>query len=163
MNFLKKKIIDPILDLLKQGISPEKIALSVAFGFTLGVFPVLGSTVILCTFATFIFRLNIVAIQLVNYLVYPLQLILFIPFIRLGEFVLGHEPFPISMTEIFNMLTTDILGAIQKFWVANLHGIFAWALVCPVATAFIYVILLPVLRRVPIPENLLDKKEIKDV
>lgn len=147
---LKKKLIDPIIELLKQGISPEKIAWSVAFGMSLGVFPVLGSTVLLCTLVSFIFRLNIVAIQLVNYLVYPLQLVLFIPFIRFGEFVLRTEPFPLSMEMIFTMLKDDILNAIKTLWVANLHGIFGWFLLGPVFTVISYKILVPILRRVPL-------------
>ena len=63
------------------GITPEKIALSVALGITLGVTPVLGSTSILCFLAAVVFRLNAPAIQLVNYFVYPLQFALLIPFI----------------------------------------------------------------------------------
>jgi uncharacterized protein (DUF2062 family) len=159
--FLKKKLFDPIVDLLKQGISPEKIAWSIAFGMSLGVFPIIGSTVILCTIATFVFRLNIVAIQLVNYLVYPMQFVLFIPFIRLGEIVLQSDPFPISMEIIFTMLKEDILNAIQTLWVANLHGIFGWFLTGPLFTVLLYKILVPVLKRIPL-EALQNKDSRND-
>lgn len=158
-EFFYKKIARPIIDLLLQGISPEKIALSIAFGISLGIFPVIGSTVILCTIATFLLRLNIVAIQLVNYLVYPLQLILFIPFIRLGEFILNSEPFPISMEKIFFMLKEDIWLAIQTFWIANLHGIFAWFVVSPILTFLSYKITLPILKKVPLEK--LQKREVQ--
>ena len=95
-EFFKKKLFDPIMNLLMQGVTPEKIALSIAFGAVLGVFPILGSTVLLCTGATFIFRLNFVAIQIANYFIYPLQLILFIPFfqIHLSETLTVVFPFP---------------------------------------------------------------------
>ncbi len=149
-EFLYNKIAKPIINLLLQGITPQKIALSIAFGISLGIFPVLGSTVILCTLATFLLRLNIVAIQLVNYLVYPLQLILFIPLIRFGEFLLNSQPFPISMEKIFFMLKEDIWLAIQTFWVANLHGIFAWFVISPVLTFLSYIIVLPILKRIPL-------------
>ena len=62
-KFLERRVLDPIINLLHQGITPEKIALSLAFGICLGVFPVLGTTVLLCTAATWIFRLNFAAIQ----------------------------------------------------------------------------------------------------
>jgi hypothetical protein len=42
-----RRVVDPILGLMTQGITPEKIALSLAFGIVLGVFPMLGSTTIL--------------------------------------------------------------------------------------------------------------------
>jgi uncharacterized protein (DUF2062 family) len=150
--FFKSKVLDPIINLLLQGVTPEKIALSIAYGAVLGVFPILGSTVILCTAATFLFRLNFVAIQISNYLIYPLQLILFIPFIRLGETILGTEPFPLSMEKIFTMLADDMIGAIKTLWVTNLHGIFAWFLTGPITIFLLYTILKPIIRKIPLKQ-----------
>jgi hypothetical protein len=48
---IRCRVVQPVIDLLTQGISPEKIALSLAFGIVLGVFPVLGSTTLLCALA----------------------------------------------------------------------------------------------------------------
>ncbi len=59
----------PFIKLLRQGVSPEKIALTISLGIILGVTPVLGSTVLLCTLAAIVLRLNLPAIQLVNGLV----------------------------------------------------------------------------------------------
>jgi len=36
--------LKPFIQLLRQGVSPEKIALTIALGIILGVTPVLGST-----------------------------------------------------------------------------------------------------------------------
>ena len=63
----------PIINLLKQGITPEKISLCIALGVMLGVFPVIGSTMILCTIASLSLKLNLPLIQIISYLVYPLQ------------------------------------------------------------------------------------------
>ena len=71
-------------DLALRGMSPEAMALSIALGFVLGVFPVPGCPTLLCALAALILRLNGPAVQAVNYLVYPLQLALFAPFMRLG-------------------------------------------------------------------------------
>ena len=65
-----RNVLVPIVDLLRQGITPEKIALSIALGAVLGIFPVLGSTTLLCAAAAFILRLNMPAIQVVNFLIY---------------------------------------------------------------------------------------------
>ena len=70
-GLLRRRIVIPILDLLRQGIIPEKIALSIALGITLGVTPVLGSTTILCLLAAVLFRLNLPAIQLVSWVSVP--------------------------------------------------------------------------------------------
>ena len=107
-EFLRRRIVQPIIDLLKQGITPEKIALSLAFGICLGVFPVLGSTTILCLAAAFLFRLNIPAIQLVNYLIYPVQIVLIMPFIRLGERIVGARPIPFSLSQMIGMTRQSV-------------------------------------------------------
>ena len=78
---------------LKQGISPKTLALSIAFGFVLGVFPVLGVPTLLCGLAAVVLRLNMPALQLVNYLVYPLQIALLWPFSRFGDKLFGSVHF----------------------------------------------------------------------
>ena len=82
-----RKVVQPLLELLRQGLTPEKIAFTIALGITLGVTPVLGSTALLCTLAAVAFRLNLPAIQLVNWLVYPLQLALLVPLLRIGAWM----------------------------------------------------------------------------
>jgi uncharacterized protein (DUF2062 family) len=55
--------LKPFIQLLRQGVSPEKIALAIILGMILGVTPVLGSTLVLCTVAAILLRLNLPAIQ----------------------------------------------------------------------------------------------------
>ncbi len=158
-EFFKRKLIHPLIDLLKQGITPEKIALSMAFGALLGIFPIIGSTVILCMLATYLLKLNIIAIQVVNYLVYPIQLILFIPFIRIGENLFQVQPFPLSMEKIFFMIKDDLPNAFKLLWLTNLYGVVAWCLIAPFAIALIYFVLLPILRKLPLGENSKEEKQ----
>jgi uncharacterized protein (DUF2062 family) len=128
-EILYKKTIEPIAALIKQGISPEKISVGMACGIVLGIFPVLGSTTILCGLAAIILRLNLPAIQLVNYMVYPLQLVLIIPFFHLGDLLFQVEPLPLSAQEFITLLQTDLLGTIRAFWNTTVHAIVAWLLV----------------------------------
>ena len=128
-EILYKKTIEPIAALIKQGISPEKISMGMASGIVLGVFPVLGSTTILCGLAAIILRLNLPAIQLVNYMVYPLQLVLLIPFFHLGNLLFQVDPLPLSAQEFITLLRSDLWGTIRAFWNTTLHAIVAWLLV----------------------------------
>ena len=128
-EFLYKKAVEPAVALIKQGVSPEKISLGMACGIILGVFPVLGSTTILCGLAAIIFRLNLPAIQLVNYMVYPLQLLLLIPFFHLGNLLFQIEPLPLSAQELITLLRSDLWGTVRAFWSTTLHAIVAWLLV----------------------------------
>jgi len=84
-GFWQRKFIQPIIHLLKGGITPRKIVLSITIGVALGVIPIPGATTILCTIAAISFGLNLPAIQLANYLVYPLQIILLMPFSRSAQ------------------------------------------------------------------------------
>ena len=147
-GFFYRRIIEPILNLLRQGITPEKIALSIAFGIALGVFPVIGATTLLCAGAAVVLRLNLPAIQLVNYFVYPLQIALLLPFIRFGEFLFRvRDPIPFSIVQILEMIRTSIPNAISTLWTSTMHAIAAWLLVGPLAVLLMYWALTPALRR----------------
>jgi uncharacterized protein (DUF2062 family) len=147
-SFFSRRLIAPIVALLTQGITAEKIALSLAFGIVLGVFPVLGSTSLLCAAAAVIFRLNLPAIQLVNWLIYPLQLFFFVPFIRMGEVLFGAAPQQFSLTQILAMIRADLPHAISTLWLAEVHAMSAWLLIGPPAIFLIYFVLSRALRRV---------------
>jgi uncharacterized protein (DUF2062 family) len=143
----RRRIVDLLLDLLRQGITPEKIALSIAFGITLGITPVIGSTSILCFLAAILLRLNAPAIQLVNYLVYPLQLAMLIPFLRMGQWIFAAPPVTVSVARIFQLIRADVWGAIATLWTATLHALVAWLALSLLAAPVLYLLLAPALRR----------------
>jgi len=65
-DFIRRRLFEPILALLRQGITPQKLPLSLAFDLGLGTLPVLALPTILRTLAAVSLRLNLAAIQLVN-------------------------------------------------------------------------------------------------
>ncbi len=147
-GFFRRRIARPIVELLRQGVTPEKMAMSLALGVALGVFPVLGTTTTLCALAALILRLNLPAIQIVNYLVYPLQIALLIPFFRMGEKLFSAPRLPLSLAQILAMAQASFWGATRFLWTTIWHSIVAWCLIAPVFVAVAYVILVPLLRRV---------------
>ena len=146
-GWLRRKIVNPSIDLLRQGITPEKIALSIALGLTLGVTPVLGSTSILCLLAAVLLRLNLPAIQLVNYIMYPLQLALLVPFIRIGEWIFAAPPARITMAGIAGLIRADVWHAVTTLWAATIHALVAWLVLGSLVSLVTYVLLTPLLRR----------------
>lgn len=66
-SFWQRRVVSPLVNQLRQGITPEKLALTIALGGLIAVFPILGSATILCGFAAVALRLNQPIIQLVNY------------------------------------------------------------------------------------------------
>ena len=132
--------------LLRTGHTPEKIALSVALGITFGLFPIFGTTTLLCLVGAVALRLNHPAIQITNQLMYPIQIPLMVVFIRLGESMLGVAPIPFSATLMMAELRANPAVLVERFGTAGLHGILGWALVAPVVASLTYAALLPILR-----------------
>jgi hypothetical protein len=104
----------------------------------------LGTTTLLCVGAAFAFRLNQPAMQLVNYLAYPLQLALLIPFIRLGERLFGVAAMPLSLSAMLGALKVDTFGTIALFWSRIWHACVVWALLVLPAMALLALLLRPI-------------------
>ena len=138
--------LKPFLQLLRQGISPEKIALTIALGIILGITPVLGSTMLLCTFAAILFRLNLPAIQLVNGVVYPLQFLLLIPFYRLGGWMFRADVSTISLGGVTALIREGVGHAVQTLWVVTMHALVAWLVLGMAALGILYAVLVPLVR-----------------
>jgi len=146
-GFFYRRLVRPLLDLLRQGVTPEKIALSVALGAAVGVFPALGWTTVLCAIAALVLRLNLPAIQIVNYVMYPVQLALLLPFFRFGEKLFGAKHMPLSVSQISQLIHNGVWNAIRFLWTTTWHAIVVWAILAPVFVAIIYASLTPLLRR----------------
>ena len=145
---MKRRVFAPVADLLKQGMTPHKLAVTVALGAVVGVVPAIGVTTVMGTALAARFKLNIAATVLVSYLVQPLQLLLALPFIRTGISMFGLAELRLSFHEITAMFKEDWLEALNKLWIANLAGVSAWALMAVPAGVVLYLLLLPVFRLV---------------
>lgn len=119
-----KKILN---DALRQGLTPHKLSMTCAMGVVLGIFPVLGTTTILCFGIAIALRLNIPLIQLVNYLVAPLQLIFIIPFIKAGTILFRLNPFPYSMDQLAQLYREDFFLLLREVGIALALGVGVWA------------------------------------
>jgi uncharacterized protein (DUF2062 family) len=141
-------MVQPVLNLLRQGMTPHKLAVTVALGTVVGVLPAFGVTTVMGTALAARFRLNIAATVLVSYLMQPLQLLLIIPFIKAGIFLFRLEELQLTVDELLTMFKTDWLDALNKLWIANLAAVSAWAILALPTGLILYYLLLPVLKRV---------------
>ena len=132
--------------LLRQGLTPEGVALSLAFGVAAGLFPVIGATTLLGLAIGVALRLNQPALQLANWLAYPLQLAMIIPLVRLGEWLAGVPPVSFSVAQVVASTTADPLGARERVGMLGLHGILGWIAVVPHVVLVLDRVLLPILR-----------------
>lgn len=150
---LRRRVVSPVVQQLVQGVTPEKLALSVALGVVVSVMPVLGVTTLVGLGVSAVLRLNHVAVVAANYAAYPLQIILFIPFFQMGAWVTRGPPVPFSFTQVQAELAAGIWPTVVRYAEANARAMAAWVLVAPLATWLLYLALLPLLSRLPIPRT----------
>jgi uncharacterized protein (DUF2062 family) len=162
-EFLRRKIGDPIVQQLRQGLSPEKLALTVAIGICIAVNPVIGTTTIGCFFAAWALRLNQPIIQAINWSSYALQLLLIFPFIRLGEKIFRAPPESRSLEELVGMARVDLLGTVATLGTTIGHAVVAWMLAAPLIIGGIYFGTLPSFRALARRVAASRRKTIHDV
>ena len=100
---------------------------ALAAGFVLGITPMLGISSILAVGVAAAFKLNQVAIQVANWVAYPAQIVLFIPFIRAGEWLLGVEPAAINPSDIASMFNDDFYASLEIYGQSLAAGFALWA------------------------------------
>ncbi len=137
----------PILALLRMGASPRTLAWSIAAGVLIGINPLLGTTTLLCLAVSFLFRLNVVATQIANHVVFPLQILLVIPFIRFGARVFRTEPMPLSANLFLTGARTAPLALTRSLWLWESHAFLLWLALSIVAAPLLTLGLTPLLRR----------------
>jgi len=142
----KRRVVIPIRNQLKQGTSPDQIALTIALGLVLGAFPILGTTTALCALVALRLRLNQPIIQLVNYAMYPVQFLAMIPFYRAGETLFGQPHMPLSVALLTERMRAGLLRFLGDFGMMGLRGVAVWCLVAPPVAAVVYFATRPALR-----------------
>ncbi len=97
----------------------------------LTVFPVLGSTTLICFSVGFLLKLNLPFMFLYKTIFYPLHLALILVFIRIGETINGAEHIPFSIPQLLMKFKDSPLQFAKDFGVTALYGIEAWAIITP--------------------------------
>jgi len=141
------KLKDKIIEFLKQGATPHELALAISLGIVIGMFPVQGITTVLCTLIAVIFRLNLVLIQLANYLSIPFMMIMIIPFYVLGNTLFSNSEFHWSVHELLFLFKTDLWGAIAELSWSILYAILVWLMFAPIGMIIIYFISVRIIKR----------------
>jgi uncharacterized protein (DUF2062 family) len=131
---------------LRTGMSPRRLALTLALGFAIGCLPIVGIPTALCLMLAMTLRLNVPAIQAANYVAMPVQLALMVPFVRLGRWMFTSGP-QLSLGNSF------LHGfSLQTLWASGSvagQALGAWLVFAGPAVLLMTFALTPVLQRVP--------------
>jgi len=132
---------------LRQGISPQRLALTLALGFAIGCLPVVGIPTALCMLVAFGLRLNVPAIQAANYAAMPVQVALIFPFVRLGGWMFASG----AQQSLSAGLMHE--SPLKLIWASGSlagHALAAWLVTAIPMVVFMTLVLTALLRRVPV-------------
>ena len=148
-SWLRRRVFYPLLSLLREGLAPGQLALTVALGVVVGVVPLFGATTVLAALVAWRLRLNVAALQLVTHLLTPVQLLLLPVLLRLGSRLFGGPAAAdLSMLSVRRLVATNWRAALHLLWRAELGALALWAAGGAVLVGVLYLVLKPVFTRV---------------
>lgn len=146
-EFCYRQIARPLLDLMRVGTTPRKLAWSLAVGVAVGINPLLGSTTLACLAIAFLLRVNLIASQITNHLVYPLELLLFLVFIRLGDLLFHTGGLPLEKHSLFYAARHHPWATTKLLWTWEWHALIVWFAFALILTPVLALIFCPILER----------------
>jgi uncharacterized protein (DUF2062 family) len=147
-KFWQRWLTDPVIRQLTQGVTPQKVSLSLAVGSALALFPILGTTTTLCVVAGIALQLNQPILQGVNLLCTIIYFPFMVACVRLGDAVAGTARSSLDIPLMISLATNHPRDFLRQFGVTALHAMLGWAIVAPVWLPLVYFIALPPLRAV---------------
>jgi uncharacterized protein (DUF2062 family) len=143
-------MLRPLLRQLRGGVTPRRLAWSLAFGLVVGINPSVGLTTLLVIMLAWAFGLNQIASQIGVHAVAPLHLLLFLPFIELGVHLFRTHRMPLSRSQLEH-LSRHPLRLFHEIWQWEWHALVVWgimaAVTMPVLALYIRRALVLLMRR----------------
>ncbi|MFA6046990.1 MAG: DUF2062 domain-containing protein [Phycisphaerales bacterium] len=147
-SFWQRRVVRPIRAQLTQGVSADQIASTLGIGTACSVFPLFGFTTLLNLGAGLALRLNHPILQTLNQLLGPLQLVLILPYVRLGEIIWGAPGGLFTLDELLHVFReASLVAFLERFGWAGVHAVTAWLLTSPLLIAAVLFLFRPLLRR----------------
>lgn len=134
---------------LRSGINAPGLARSAAVGFTGGIFPIPGTTTIICILMCQALHrwwkapTNIVITQLVNVLVLPIELALIPAFMYLGRLVFSPGSAAVPVDELIKGMKQHPLTTLWHGLGDLLIAVVVWTVLSPIIGIIIYSVAKP--------------------
>jgi uncharacterized protein (DUF2062 family) len=136
-----------VLAWLRTGMTPRRLAFTLALGFAIGCIPLLGMTTGICALLALALRLNMPAIQAANWAAMPFQLGLLIPFLRFGQWLFPGHAIILDRRLIVSEITAAPWQAFLQMGGLFAHALLAWLITAGPALLLLTVLLTPLLHR----------------
>ena len=143
----RRWVVKPVVTQLSQGTEPGKVAQAIAFGVTIGLFPLLGTPTLIALAVGSPLKFNQPVLQVFRELTYPLQLATILLFIRAGEWLFGVPHTSLSIPMMIQRFTASPGQFVKDYGMLGLYAVIVWALIAPVLLAGLYYGTLPLVKR----------------
>ncbi|WP_304201204.1 DUF2062 domain-containing protein [Flavobacterium alvei] len=143
MKTLLNKAKDKTTTLLKQGLTSKELSQSIIVSGLISTIPILGVSTFLITTVSLKRKLNLPVMISLSYLMWPIQILLIIPFIRIGEFIFSVPRNHHTAEEIISSFQSSFFQTLSQLSFELLCGMGGWLLTAvPIAVGIYWVSLL---------------------
>jgi len=139
------KLWEKFKALLKQGLTPKQLALSLVVSTLVSIFPIFGISTIALTCIALPFRLNLPIMIAFSYIVGPLKFLVLIPFINLGARIFGTEHTLLTFEAIKASYEAGFWSTAKELSYELLCGTVGWILTAIPLGIILYFILKAIL------------------
>jgi len=126
--------------LFKQGLTPKELSQSIIVSALISIIPILGVSTFMITTISLKYKLNLPLMIALSYLMWPIQILMIIPFIRLGQFIFSVPGNPHSVEEIISSFQTSFFTTLSNLSFELLCGLGGWLLTAVPLSFGIYLV-----------------------
>ena len=126
--------------LFKQGLSPKEFTQSILVSALISIIPIVGVTTVLLTILSLKRKLNLPIMIAISYLAWPLQILMIIPFINIGEFIFSIPQSNHSAQEIIASFQESFFGTLSQLSFELLCGFGGWLLTAVPFFTLVYLV-----------------------
>lgn len=142
-----KKLKETIKNQITQGATPEKISQSLSAGILIGCFPLLGFATGLAAVFGIVLKLNHLILQTVNYMMYPVQIVLIPVYIKVVSLIVDVGDVPIRPDLILQAFQADWVQFLKTYSLIGLYAVILWLIVSSVLFMILPKVFLPAIKK----------------
>lgn len=129
MHVSVQNLLEKIKKPFQQGLSLKEVTNAVTISLLFTIFPVFGVTTFILAFIAIKFKLNLPIMIVISYLASPLQFMLFLPFIHLGENIMNIKHTLLTVQEIKTAFDISFFDTVKHLFFELICGVSGWLLV----------------------------------
>jgi uncharacterized protein (DUF2062 family) len=137
-----------ITALFKQGLTPIELTQSIIVSGLISTIPILGVSTFLLTALSLKRKLNLPIMIAQSYLLWPIQVIMIIPFINIGEFIFSVPKTNHSAQEIIASFQNSFFATLSHLSFELLCGFGGWLLTAVPFSVGVYLLIVYILKTI---------------